>query len=178
MIVSQEWLGIYRFLLSAQGTSCIKPRGSPGSSPLRSDGSRDDQAGEAAPVEQSSPEAKSLKTKGQGTVQLPPQWATTKAARRGPEGQIKNYSHNNLLKETGLKAAPTGRTTRAKGSPPKKAQRLKKKDAYSGLQTCSCWGGWWWWWWGCWWMRTRSANHKSMWQRNGIWSLSLEARVK
>ncbi len=73
--------------------------------PLRSDGSQDDQAGEAGLVEQSSAEAKSLKTKGQGTVQLPPQWATAKAARWGPEGQIKNDSHNKLLKETELKAA-------------------------------------------------------------------------
>jgi hypothetical protein len=79
-------VGIYGILLSAQGTSCIKPRGSPGSSPLRSDGSRDDQAGEAGPVEQSSPVAKSLKTKGQETVRLPPQWATTEAARRGAKG--------------------------------------------------------------------------------------------
>ncbi len=39
----------------------LKPRGSPGSSPLGSDGSRDDQAGEAGPVEHSSVEAKSLK---------------------------------------------------------------------------------------------------------------------
>ncbi len=28
-------------------------------------------------------------TKGQGTVWLPPQWVTAEAARRGPEGQIK-----------------------------------------------------------------------------------------
>ncbi len=33
---------------------------------------KNDQAGEAGPVEQSSAEAKSLKTKSQGTVQLPP----------------------------------------------------------------------------------------------------------
>jgi hypothetical protein len=31
---------------------------------------------------------------------LPPQWATTEAARRGPEGHIKDYSHDSLLKET------------------------------------------------------------------------------
>jgi hypothetical protein len=36
-------------------------------------------------------------TKGQWTVRLPPQWATTEAARRG--GQ-KDYSNDNLLKET------------------------------------------------------------------------------
>ncbi len=59
-------VGIYEFLLDTQGTSCFKPRGSPGSSPLRSDGSRDDQAGEAGPVEHSSAEAKSLKLEAKG----------------------------------------------------------------------------------------------------------------
>jgi hypothetical protein len=39
---------------------------SPGLSPLRSDGSRDDQAGEAGPVEHSSAEAKSLKLEAKG----------------------------------------------------------------------------------------------------------------
>ncbi len=48
--------------------------------------SQDDQVGEAGLVEQSSAEAKSLKTKGQRTVRLPPQWATTKAARRWARG--------------------------------------------------------------------------------------------
>jgi hypothetical protein len=95
MIVTREQLGIFG-ILSAQGTrDCFKPKGSPGSSPLRSDGSRNDQAGEAGPVEQSSAEAKSLKTEGQGTVWLPPQGATTEAARREARGQIKNHSHYN-----------------------------------------------------------------------------------
>ncbi len=40
-------------------------------------------------VGQSSAEAKSLKTKGQGTVRLPPQWATAKAARLGDSGPNK-----------------------------------------------------------------------------------------
>ncbi len=71
-------------------TSHIKPRGPLGSSPLRSDGSRNGQAGEAGPVEHRSAEAKSLKTKGQGTVRLPPQWATIEAAR------IKDHSHDKL----------------------------------------------------------------------------------
>jgi hypothetical protein len=53
---------------------------------VRSDGSRNGQAGEAGPVEHCSAEAKSLKTKGQGAVRLPPQWATTEAARRGAKG--------------------------------------------------------------------------------------------
>ncbi len=74
------------------------PRGSPGSSPLRSGGSRDDQAGEAGPVEQSSAEAKSLKTKGQGTVGLPPQWAATKAARRGARGPNKELLSQQFTK--------------------------------------------------------------------------------
>jgi hypothetical protein len=67
-------------------------------SPLRSDCSRDDQAGEADPEELSSAEAKSLKTKGQGTVWLPPQWATAKAARRGPEGRIKELLSRHVAK--------------------------------------------------------------------------------
>ncbi len=46
-------------------------------------------AGEAGPVEQCSAEAKSLKTKGQGTVRLPPQWATAEAVRRGARGPNK-----------------------------------------------------------------------------------------
>ncbi len=101
--MSREKSGICGFLLGAQGTSCIKPRVSLGSSPLRSDGSRNDQAGEAGLVEQSSAEAKSLKTKGQGTVRLPPQWATTEAARRGARGQNKELLSGNLLEETELK---------------------------------------------------------------------------
>jgi hypothetical protein len=40
----------------------------------------------------------------------------------GQRAKIKNYSYDNLLKETELKAALTGNTRRAKGSPPKKAQ--------------------------------------------------------
>ncbi len=44
----------------------------------------------------------------------------------GQRAKIKNSSLDNLLKETELKAALTGSTGRAKGSPPKKAQRLKK----------------------------------------------------
>ncbi len=52
--------------------------------PLRSDGSRNGQAGEAGPVLLSG--GQESQTKGQGTVRLPPQWATTEAARRGAKG--------------------------------------------------------------------------------------------
>ncbi len=64
-------------------------KGPLGSSPLRSDGSHNGQAGEAGPVEQCSAEAKSLKTNDQGTVRLPPQWATSEAARWGARGPNK-----------------------------------------------------------------------------------------
>ncbi len=42
---------------------------------------------------------------------MPPQWATTEAAKV----QIKDYSHDNLRKNTELKAALTGSTVRQKG---------------------------------------------------------------
>ncbi len=76
-----------------------------GSSPLRSDGSRNDQAGEAGPVEQSSAEAKSLKLRAKGLSGCHPRGGDNNRGSQtgGPEGQIKNYSHDNLLKETELK---------------------------------------------------------------------------
>ncbi len=52
--------------------------------------------GEAGPVEQCSVEAKSLKTNAQGTVRLPPQWATTEAARRGARGPNKGLLSRQL----------------------------------------------------------------------------------
>jgi hypothetical protein len=78
---------------------CFKPRGSPGLSPLRSDGSRDDQAGEAGPVEHSSAEAKSLKLKAKGLYGCHPSGQQLRQPDVGPEGQIKNYSHDNILKK-------------------------------------------------------------------------------
>jgi hypothetical protein len=120
-------LGIYGILLSSQGTSCIKPRGSLGSSPLRSDSSCDDQAGEDSPAEQSSAEAKSLKLRAKGLSGCHPSGQQLRQPDGGQRAKIKNYTHDNLLKETEFKAALTGSTRRAKGSPPKKAQRLKKR---------------------------------------------------
>jgi hypothetical protein len=70
------------------------------SSPLRSDGSHNGQAGEAGLVDQCSAEAKSLKTKGQGTVRCHPSGQQQRQPDGGPEGQIKDYSHDNLLKGT------------------------------------------------------------------------------
>ncbi len=71
-----------------------------GWSPLRSDGSRNDQAGEAGPVEQSSAEAKSLKLRVKGLSGCHPSGQQPRQPDGGPEGQIKNYSNDNLLKET------------------------------------------------------------------------------
>ncbi len=72
-------------------------------SPLRSDGSQDDQVGEAGPVEQSSAEAKSLKLRAKGLSGCHPSGQQPRQPDVGPEGQIKNYSHDNLLKEKELK---------------------------------------------------------------------------
>ncbi len=113
-MVSREQSGIYGFLLGTQGTSCFKPRGSPGSSPLRSDGFRDDQAGEAGPVEHSSAEAKSLKTRSQGLSGCHPSGHQPTQPDGEARGQIKDYSHDNLQKNTELKAALTGSTVRQK----------------------------------------------------------------
>jgi hypothetical protein len=99
MMVSWEQSGIHRFLLGTQGTSCFKPMGSPGSSLLRSDGSCDDEAGEAGPVEHSSAEAKSLKLKAKELSGCHPSGQQPRQPDGGSEGQIKNYSHDNLLKE-------------------------------------------------------------------------------
>ncbi len=115
--------------------------------------------GGAGPVEHSSAEAKSLKTKGQGTVRLPPQWATTEAVRR--EGQRPNKGLLSWqLRKIWLEA--------------QWGKRPKKKDAYSMLQSWSCRRGWCWGWWSQWWVRTRIANHRSVWQRYGISGLSLK----
>ena len=70
-----------------------------GSSPLRSDGSRNDQVGEAGPVEHSSAEAKSLKTKAKGLSGCHPSGQQLRQPDGGPEGQIKNYAHDNFTKE-------------------------------------------------------------------------------
>ncbi len=62
--------------------------------------------GEAGPVEQSSVEAKSLKTKGQGTVWLPLELATAEAARRGARGPNKRATLTTyLLKEKRAKSS-------------------------------------------------------------------------
>jgi hypothetical protein len=67
---------------------------------LRLDGSRDEQAGEAGLVEQNSAEAKSLKLRAKGLSGCHSSGQQPRQPDGRPEGQIKNYSHNNLLKET------------------------------------------------------------------------------
>ncbi len=70
-----------------------------GSSPLRSDGSRNGQAGEAGeagPVEQWSAEAKSLKLRAKGLSDCHPSGQQPRQPDGGPGGRIKNYSHDKL----------------------------------------------------------------------------------
>jgi hypothetical protein len=95
-----------------------------GSSPLRSDGSRNGQAGEAGPVEQSSAEAKSLK----GLSVATPVGNNQGSQTGGQKGQIKDYSHDNLLKETSNGQKQLVRE-RALNLPE------KRKDTYSMLQS-------------------------------------------
>ncbi len=122
---SREFSG---FLLGTQGTSCFKPRGSPGSSPLRSDGSRDDQAGEARPVEHSSAVAKSLKLEVEGLSGCHPSGRQSRQPDGKARGQIKDYSHDNLRKNTELKAALTRSTVR------ENAKRRKTLTQSSNLE--------------------------------------------
>jgi hypothetical protein len=77
----------------------LQAKGIAGSSPLRTDGSLDDQAGEAGLVEHGSAEAKSLKLKAKGLSGCRPRGQQLRQPDGGPEGQIKNYSLANLLKE-------------------------------------------------------------------------------
>ncbi len=159
-------------------TSCFKPRGSLGLSPLRSDGSCDGQAGEAGPVEHILAEAKSLKIKGQGAVRLPPQWATTEATRQGARGPNKELLSWQFTKRKQSLKQLWPEAQSGKRQPAKEASIEKRKDAYSMLQSWSCRRGRCRSWWRCRWMRTRIANHRSMWQRLGILGLSLGSEVK
>jgi hypothetical protein len=87
----------------------LQAKGSPGSSPLRSDGSRDEQAGEAGPVEQGSAEAKRVsKLRPRDCLVATPVGNNRGIQTGGQKAKIKNYSHDELLKETGLKVALTG----------------------------------------------------------------------
>jgi hypothetical protein len=151
-------LGIYGFLLSAQRTSCSRQRGSPWSSPLRSDGCRDDQAGEVGLVEQKLAEAKSLKTKGQGTVWLPLKWDSsgeraTLTIYLLKKGQLTSSS---LLDWKGQKAACQRKRT---------TDKTERKLTLNSGCCCRRQG---WWRWRCRWMRTRRADHKSVWQHFSV----------
>jgi hypothetical protein len=77
--------------------------GSRGSSPLRLDGSRDDQAGEAGPVEHSSAEAKSLKLKAKGLSGCHPSGQQPRQPDGEARGRLKDYSHVNYEGNTKLR---------------------------------------------------------------------------
>jgi hypothetical protein len=57
-------------------------------------------------VEQSSAESKSLKLRAKGESPVATPVGNNRGSQTGGQrAKIKNYSHDNLLKETGLKAA-------------------------------------------------------------------------
>jgi hypothetical protein len=66
--------------------------------PLRSDGSHDDQAGEADLVEQSSAEAKSLKLRAKGLSGCHPSGQLPRQPDGGPEGQNKELLSRQFTK--------------------------------------------------------------------------------
>ncbi len=121
-------------LLSAQGTSCFKPRRLPGLSPLRSDGSHDDQAGEAGLVEQSSAEAKSLKLRAKELSGCHPSGQQPKQPDGGLKGQNKELLSQQFTKRNRAKAVLTGSTVGQK-QPAKESTTIEKReDSYSMLQ--------------------------------------------
>jgi hypothetical protein len=71
----------------------------------QSDGSRDDQAGEAGPVEHSSVEAKSLKLEAKRLSGCHPSGPQLRQPDGEAGGQRKDYSHDSLRKNTEPKAA-------------------------------------------------------------------------
>jgi hypothetical protein len=109
---SWEFTGKYWAL---KGHPASSQGGSPGSSPLRSDGwMKDDQAGEAGLVEQSSAEARVSKLEVKGLSGCHPSGQQPRQPDGKARGQIKDYSHDNLRKNTELKAALTSSTVRQK----------------------------------------------------------------
>jgi hypothetical protein len=70
--------------------------------------------GEASPVEHSSAEAKSLKLEAKGLSGCHPSEQQLRQPDGKARGRIKDFSHNNLQKNTELKAALTGSTVRQK----------------------------------------------------------------
>ncbi len=122
---SLEFVGSYWAL---KGHPASSQGGSPRSSPLRSDGSRDDQAGEAGPVEHSSAEAKSLKLKAKGLSGCHPSGQQPRQPDGEARGRIKDYTHIIYEGNAKLKAALTGNTVR------QKAKRRKTLTLCSNLE--------------------------------------------
>ncbi len=81
--------------------------------------------GEADPVDQSSAEAKSLNLRAKRLSGCHPSGQKQRQPDRRPEGQIKNYSHDSLLKETELKVALAGSVVGQKAACHRKEQFRK-----------------------------------------------------
>jgi hypothetical protein len=86
-------------------------------------GSRDDQVGEAGPVEQKLTEAKSLKTKAKGLSDYRSSETVVETTRQGASGPNKRATlPTYLLKNGELKRSSLLDRKRAKSSPPEKKQ--------------------------------------------------------
>jgi hypothetical protein len=102
----------------------MKPRGSLGSSPLRSDGSCNDQVGEAGPVEQSSGEAKSLKLRAKGLSGCHPSGQQPRQPDGGARGPNKELFSQYLAQRSSSNLKYNGQ----KAAHQRKHHKLRKKE--------------------------------------------------
>jgi hypothetical protein len=133
------------------------------SSPLRSDSSWDDQAGEAGPVELKLSGGQESQTKNQGLPNYHSSETVVEAARRGASGQNKRATLMTcLLRKGELKNSSLLDWKRAKSSMlEKKPPWVKTKELLTLDSGCGCrrerWSRWRWWW-----VRSSRDDHKSM----------------
>ncbi len=107
-----------------KGHSASGQRGSPWSSPLRSDGSRDHQAWEAGPVE---PLLYWIRVKG--TTQLPLQWGSIQGGQTGDQrAELKGYSYRGIYSRGELDNSSKPNRTRARGSRSENTSPLIRKS--------------------------------------------------
>jgi hypothetical protein len=127
--------------------------------------------------DQRRPRVSKLRTKGLSDYHSSE--AVVEAARRGASGSIRRATlTTSLLKKEELKTNSLLDWNRAKGSLPEKKHHGYKKKRTLTLNFGCCCRREGWWRWRCRWMRTRHADHKSMWQRFGVWGLSSKSRFK
>ncbi len=118
--------------------------------------------GGAGPVEHSSAEAKSLKLEAKGLSGCHPSGQQPRQPDGEARGQIKDYSQDNLWKNTELEAALTGSTVRQKAKRRKMLTLCSNLEIAVGMMSRR---------WRCRWVRTTITDHKFVQQRYGIWGL-------